>query len=136
MSSRLKAGRVVDEITSAGRAFQTRGAMTGKARVRPCKTFISPSTMQNLIAVCHILCGCCRKFGSSGTRPLGWGKANPLETHLFSTCVASPNLVALYGHLRRSAKKLDFPLSFFKVTQGHCNRHISIGYGRLIVSGH
>ena len=32
LSSRLKAGRVVDEITSAGRAFQTRAAMTGKAR--------------------------------------------------------------------------------------------------------
>ena len=32
LSSRLKAGRVVDEITSAGRAFQTRVAMTGKAR--------------------------------------------------------------------------------------------------------
>ena len=28
---RLKAGRVVDEITSTGRAFQTRAAMTGKA---------------------------------------------------------------------------------------------------------
>ena len=32
LSSRLKAGRVVDEITSTGRAFQTRAAMTGKAR--------------------------------------------------------------------------------------------------------
>ena len=32
LSSRLKAGRVVDEITSVGRAFQTRAAMTGKAR--------------------------------------------------------------------------------------------------------
>ena len=28
LSSRLKAGRVVDEITSTGRAFQTRAAMT------------------------------------------------------------------------------------------------------------
>jgi len=28
----MKAGRVVDEITSTGRAFQTRVAMTGKAR--------------------------------------------------------------------------------------------------------
>jgi len=32
LSSRLKAGRVVDEITSTGRAFQTRATMTGKAR--------------------------------------------------------------------------------------------------------
>jgi len=32
LSSRLKAGRVVDEITSIVRAFQTRTAMTGKAR--------------------------------------------------------------------------------------------------------
>jgi len=32
LSSRLKAGRVVYEITSTGRAFQTRAAMTGKAR--------------------------------------------------------------------------------------------------------
>jgi len=32
LNTRLKAGRVVDEITSAGRAFQTRSAMTGKAR--------------------------------------------------------------------------------------------------------
>ena len=32
LSSRLKAGRVVDAITSTGRAFQTCAAMTGKAR--------------------------------------------------------------------------------------------------------
>ena len=32
LSSRLKAGRVVDEMTSTGRVFQTRAAMTGKAR--------------------------------------------------------------------------------------------------------
>jgi len=32
LSGRLKAGRVVDELTSTGRAFQTRAAMTGKAR--------------------------------------------------------------------------------------------------------
>ena len=31
-SSHLKAGRVVDKITSTRRAFQTRAAMTGKAR--------------------------------------------------------------------------------------------------------
>jgi len=31
-SSRSKAGRIVDEITSTGRAFQTPAAMTGKAR--------------------------------------------------------------------------------------------------------
>jgi len=34
LSSRLKAGRVVDELTSTGRAFQTHAAMTGKARSR------------------------------------------------------------------------------------------------------
>ena len=34
LSSRLKAGRVVDEITSTGRAFQTRAAITGKSRLR------------------------------------------------------------------------------------------------------
>ena len=32
LNSRLKAGRVVDEIMSTGRAFQTRAATTGKAR--------------------------------------------------------------------------------------------------------
>jgi len=32
LSSRLKAGRVVDKITSAGRAFQTCAAMTEKAQ--------------------------------------------------------------------------------------------------------
>jgi len=32
LSSRLKVVRVVDEITSTGRAFQTRAAMTGKAQ--------------------------------------------------------------------------------------------------------
>jgi len=32
LSSRLKAGRVVDEIMSTGRVFHTRAAMTGKAR--------------------------------------------------------------------------------------------------------
>ena len=32
LSSRLKAARVVDEIASTGRAFQTHAAMTGKAR--------------------------------------------------------------------------------------------------------
>jgi len=32
LSSRLKAGRVVDEITSTGRAFQTRATMTGHHR--------------------------------------------------------------------------------------------------------
>jgi len=32
LSSRLKAGRVVDEITSTGRAFQTHAAMSGKAQ--------------------------------------------------------------------------------------------------------
>ena len=32
LSSRLKAVRVVDEITFAGRAFQTSATMTGKAR--------------------------------------------------------------------------------------------------------
>ena len=32
LSSHLKAGRVVEEITSTGRALQSRAAMTGKAR--------------------------------------------------------------------------------------------------------
>jgi len=32
LSSRLKAGRVVDEIRSTGRVFQTRAAMTRKAQ--------------------------------------------------------------------------------------------------------
>ena len=51
LSSHLKAGRVVDEITSAGRAFQTRAAMTVVCCVFVCNKFDFMFSLQCLDTV-------------------------------------------------------------------------------------
>jgi len=84
--------------------------------------------------LCAAHVGGLKTFGDHGPRPLGVGAWLTPRNMVLSVCVTTPNLVILYQTferklLWRSARKMPF-----KVTQGHWNRHGSIGYSCLPVS--
>ena len=103
-------------------------------RGRPCKIFLTSSliTMQKLIVVVsHTVCTHVRgpkNVGDAWTCPIRTGVADPLETH-YSPRVVSYQISSLYITLFgcRWGKILTHYVLPFKVTQGHCNRHASIG---------
>jgi len=84
--------------------------------------------VQNLIALKPNRMGVGRipKMGMLGLRPLG-GVADPVEIRPSPTCVALTNVVVL-GQTVNRRKNLTPRVPLFKVTQGHRNRHGSIGY--------
>jgi len=67
-----------------------------------------------------------KNFGDAGPHPIG--TADPLETCLSPTCLTVPISVILGQTMQTSAEQKISRVPSFKLTRGHWNRYVSIGY--------